>query len=80
MRTISDDLNNLDNWTMSVGSKYSDKLIISNDKLDLDNLYNERTSLGSKGSDRVVSYNKSNLKVASTSRLLCGLEEKVNGI
>ena len=52
----SEDLNNLDKYTMSVESKGSDK-VASDDTSVLDNLYNGTTGLGSKGSESVGSDN-----------------------
>ena len=60
-RRSSEDLNGLNEGTLRVGSKDSDKVNSSNDKLDVENLYNGTTRLRSKGADRVVS-DKSSIK------------------
>ena len=60
-RRSSENLNNLDKGTLSVGPKGSDKVFASNDKPDAENVCNGTTILRLKGADRVVS-DKYNIK------------------
>ena len=76
-RRSSEDLNNLDKKTLSVGSKGSNK-IAGNNKLDVDNIYNRTTSLGSKSADTVVS-DKPNLESSKYIKRSLRSKRRVNG-